>query len=354
MTKFRPKAATAGDTYSDSKRYQIYRPDKDGLYVVADYRRVSEFIKGLDTPADSYNLDYRDRRYVAKGIAVYFADEARGLDLEEPGDKQAFNKLVDRAKRKAGIWDAAEYGTGVHAWTEDVDNGFVPETPLNTVLDPSHEDYGPAVKALKWGEVAVFKRDFKHIRQNVMDFLYLKKAHGVTFTKIESLVVLDDYRVAGKLDRLGNVAKYSPAYHCDKPHVMDTKTGRVDMGRRTKKLQFGCYATGKLYDEVTYERRDSGACTKMAYIIHLPAFKAEPTLIPVPLTDIHEDLKLCHQVWERHSVQHRWKAYGVNDWLTEHIRAVVSEKELEELWQATQVYWNTDHSQLAQQKVTEF
>lgn len=302
------------------------------------YRRVSQFISIF---ADKENLARRDTRYAVVGAIKFYANEIASLDLDE--DKQELDKKIETAARKAGKWDAADYGTGVHAWTEDVDNG----------LQFARNALGPAVKALKWGTKTTFENNFEYIYRDVETYLLLKEAHGLKWTRAEATIVLDEYGVAGTLDRLGTVSEDSPAYCCDKLHVGDVKTGSVDFGRLEKSMQFACYAKGKLYNHDTGVRTEHGACLKTAYIIHLPARKATPAIIPVPLEHGLLMLDLAHAAWTERSHKHMWKKYNTDDWIARQVSEAGTEAELTELYTRTHMLWNEDHANTATAKIKE-
>lgn len=302
------------------------------------YRRVSHFISVL---GDKENLNRRDTRYAVVGALQYYASTIQSLDLDE--DKKELDKVIERAARKAGKWDAADYGTAVHAWTEDIDNG----------LQYARNALGPAVNKLKWGPERMFQENFDFIAQDVEAYTILCEAHGLTFTKTEATIVLDEYHVAGTLDRLGRVAEWSPAYCCDKPHVLDVKTGSVDYGRMEKTMQFAAYAKSKLYNHDTGVRTEHGACLKTAYIVHLPAKQARPSLIPIPLERGLIRLDMAHGVWEERKRKHMWKKYNTDQYITDQINSATTEDELTAFYYRTSFLWNEDHTALATNKVKE-
>lgn len=351
------KAAVSSQAFNSSHKYFIV-PRGGG--EVEEYRSVSTFIKALNVPSDSKNLDERDRRYTVAGIVSNpeFLKQAQELDPEGDWEthKQPFNKLIAKASRAAGIWKSAEWGTGLHAWSEDIDNGQTSRDPLPD--SPDLENFGPSITALStsWrdkGAFDLFTQHFDTMREDIQAYIDLSEAHGFVFSKVEATIVLDEYTVAGTLDRLGNVAEWSPAYHCEKPHVFDIKSGSMDHGKREKVMQFGAYAHGTLYDHNTQERTQSGACTEMAYAIHIPAGNpSEARVIPVPLDRARLRLEMAHEVWTEHSKQHRWKKHGFDEYIAQGIENASSRQELDAFYLRMKNYWTTDHTVMAKKKVT--
>lgn len=347
------KAATASTPAVSSSSYEIVPLNKDGVPEgePVRYRRVSEFIKALDVPSDTKFLEYRDKRYAVYGVAKYHADKLPNLHPEE--DKLEFNKIIDKGARDAGIWNSAEWGTAVHAWTEDVDNGCTPTDPLAT--SPDFLQFGPAVRELQedWrhkGALRQFVDNFEAMRRDVQAYLDLKDEYGLSFSHMEATLVIDEYRVAGTLDRLGNTT-HPKTYHCDKPHVFDLKSGTVDLGKREKANQFGSYAKGRLYNHQTFERTDHGACQEMAYIIHLPKGNpAEAGVLPIPIDHVAEQLDVAHQVWTMHSKAHSWKKFGLFEFVERGIEEATTVAELDAFYDKTSQYWTPDHVNQAKEK----
>lgn len=353
------KAAVSSQAFNASHKYFIVPPEGG---EATEYRSVSEFIKALNVPADSKNLVEREKRYTVAGVlsSPEYTEVARSLDPNGDWEnhKQPFNKILAKAAREAGVWDAAEWGTGIHAWGEDADNGQTSRNPLADKPDP--ELFGPAVNGLStsWrdkGAYRIFVDNFDLMRRDMQAYVDLSEAHGVTFDKVEATVVLDEYEVAGTLDRLGNVATWSPVYCCSKPHTFDIKSGSMDYGKREKVMQFGAYSFGLLYDHNTQERTESGACTEMSYAIHLPAGQPEDAeIVMVPLDRARLRLDMAHEVWKEHSKQHRWKKFGFTEYITRMIGEATERDDLDTLYHRMKSYWTTDHTKLAKEKTHEF
>lgn len=386
MPKYQISPAKASSTKDDSA-YWIRPLDENGDPIVPEgtedcthpnttfktktcpdcgairFKRVSTFIKAGEVPADYENLQVRETRFAVAGILsnAKLSQDAKGLDPEGDWEEEVkpLNNFIKRGQRIAGLWTKAEWGTVVHAWTEDVDNGFSSRSPL--AEEPDLELFGPAIQELgngDWknkGAWELFLKHFKAIRKDVQAYMDLSEAHGVTFERAEAMIVLYEYEVAGKLDRLGNVAEWSDQYCCEKLHVFDTKTGSVEHGKRTKVMQFGAYALGKLYDSKTFRCKDSGACQKTAYIMHIPKGKpSDPAVVKVPLTRARARLDLAHDVWTEHATRNSFKAVGMEPWLLSKVGAVKSEAEMDALYERTHQYWNEEVGALAETTVRGF
>lgn len=99
---------------------------------------------------------------------------------------------------------------------------------------------------------------------------------------IERPIVVDDLKVAGRLDR-GVLYKFpgtARAVRC----VADIKTGRVDLGAGKIAQQLEMYSRGQGYDLNTHEREDIKLSKTKALLIHLPAGSGTCTIHVVDLT----------------------------------------------------------------------
>jgi len=324
------------------------KPSGDSYWIVPPggtkkvrYRRVSGFIEVLD---DKTNLAKRDKRYVGYGVATnpQLAQAIANMDVEE--DKWELDKTIERAARKAGVWAKADYGTAGHALSEDFDAGhnIFTKTPPET----------PAVSELKWGPKDALMENWSHLKRDLQAYAALVEAYEITYSKVEATVVLDEYHVAGTLDRLGSIGNFRKMPAAPGPNVMDLKFGSVDFGRMTKPLQFRCYSAGVLYNHETHERKSHGGNPDVAYVIHVPMGQGRATLIPLDLTQAAKRLELCHQVWQARKEDdiNEWVPFGSEEWLSERIAASKTEKELEALYLRTQSLWTEDHVNQAKEK----
>ena len=339
--------------YRAAKNAGGAKPQRDSGWIMlpdgskkAQYRRTTKFI---DLIEDKDNLVYRDMRYAGYGIATnpHLAEQIRDLEIENPNHKQNISAVVERAARKAGKWFKADYGTATHAVTQDNDAGYdvFTRTPPDT----------PAISELTWGPREVLESNWATILKDVAAYVSLVEAYQIAFERVESKIVLDEFRVRGTLDRLmriGNYRDIPPPENGDDLSVGDVKTGDVSYGVKKMPMQFRVYAGGLLYNDETYERKSHGANTNRAYVIHLPAGEATATLIPLDLSQAWENLKAVHALWEAKDAAdiNDWKKYGVDGWLAEQIQAAGTIADLDALYDRTRVCWTDEHVAQAKEK----
>lgn len=336
------KAAKPSSPKASGTSYWIMPP---GGRARVRYRRVSKFISVLD---DGELLVNRDLRYAGYGVAKNpkLAQQIADLDIDSPEDKYVIQKTVERAARQAGKWFRADMGTAIHAVTEDFDSG-------HDVFTKSPPDT-PAVSELKWGPKDALMEYWPTIRQDVRGYANLVDAYEIEFVNIEATVVLDQYHVAGTLDRLMKIGNFRNMPRWDGPDVVvgDLKAGSIDFGRMEKPMQFKSYAGGVLYNHDTHERKPHGAHPDIAVVIHVPMGEGQATLVPLDLSQAAKRLELAHQIWQTRAEEdvNSWQRFGIEDWLSEQIAAVTSEPELESLYARTQQSWSELHVQQAQEK----
>lgn len=120
------------------------------------------------------------------------------------------------------------------------------------------------------------------------------KALGLKVVAAEQVVVNDELKVAGRLDRVF-LAKL-PAIHDPKTgeeirpadtrakrYVGDLKTGNVEYSIGKIAQQIRAYAEGQAYDPDTHERSSHGANRTTGLLIHLPAGSGRATIHVVDL-----------------------------------------------------------------------
>ena len=311
------------------------------------YRRMSRFISIIE---DSSNLVNRDLRYAGYGIATdeRLASQIRDLEIENPDHKYNIQQVVERAARRAGKWLKADYGTALHAVTEDFDAGYnvFTDTPPST----------PSVSELAWGPKEALTEYWSSIRADARAYAALIDAYDITYTSIEATVVLDKYQVAGTLDRLGSIGKPRNMPMIEGSAIGDVKTGNLDFGRLKMPMQFKGYADSVLYDHEQKTRTPHGANPDWAFVIHVPMGEGRAMLVPLQLEQAAKNLERCHEIWAARKEDdiNDWIPFGIDDWLTERIPSMKSEAELSALYHATRGMWNDSHVELARQKAKEF
>ena len=210
----------------------------DGEKKAVLHQRVSNFKKPL---ADTYNLERWDRRCIAQGLVA--SPGLQALAASTPhDDKGAWDEICDKARQAVKASDKADGGTGRHTMTERVDRG----EPIDAFPEPYRSELAAYVETLD--------------------------AAGMSILEIEQYVVLPEWLVAGRFDRLVGFGS--------RPMIADIKTGSLDFGMGEIAVQLACYANAAtIYDPTTCKHRPMPDVDKeTGLVIHLPAGKAECTL----------------------------------------------------------------------------
>lgn len=229
----------------------------DGEKKAVLHQRVSNFKRPM---ADTFNLDRWDRRCIAQGLMQ--SPGLRTLAVSTPlDDKDAWNDICDKAKQAVKADDKASGGTGWHTLTERIDRG--------ESIDDFPEDFRPAL----------------HAYRDMLD------AAGIEILEIEKYVVLPEWKVAGRFDRLVSFGS--------KPMIADLKTGSIDFGMGEIAVQLACYANAAtIYDPKTCTHTPMPDVDKdTGLVIHLPAGQSECTLWFVDIAAGWEAAQ--HAAWVR-------------------------------------------------------
>jgi len=226
-------------------------PPPDGGKPVP-YIRVSKLAKEL---GDTYNLDQWRKRQVVLGMAkrddlVTLARSAK------PEDKQRLNDIAKAAMDAAESDRAANIGTALHTFTEQVDDGVD--------IDTMPEQYRPDMIAYR-------------------DAL---AAAGIEIVAKELFVVNDHVQAAGTFDRL---LRFTRGALAGVTAVGDVKTGGHDPDYpHAVTQQIATYAHGHLYDpekgRIGY-LPDLGISTTVGLLIHLPQGTGTCALYTLDLTE---------------------------------------------------------------------
>lgn len=187
--------------------------------------------------------------------------------------KKALNILADEAFEIGGGREKANKGTSIHGLTEVHDRDGIQE--ISAMLE--REEITPADHA------------------DVEAYANAMRAIGAKITASEQVVVDDDGKIGGRLDRVV-LAKLPevrdpktdevirPADTRARRYVLDIKTGRVDLGAGKIAMQLRKYAESKAYDPETGERTSHGANRDTGLLLHLPAGSAKATIHIVDLS----------------------------------------------------------------------
>ena len=176
-------------------------------------------------------------------------------DLVEAAMKACKTKLgniAEQALTLGGVKAAAQKGTDLHLLTEVYDEGGI--EPIAAMLDAG----------------TITPADFADLEA----YGAAMKRAGIRVIERESVVVNDELKVAGRLDKIV-MAKPSPTAQRATRMVADVKTGSVSYAPGKIAQQLELYAGAKRYDLTTHERSDHGASRTTALLIHLPAGRAE-------------------------------------------------------------------------------
>ena len=215
------------------------RRDSYGRYLLPSpigeelsYQRVTTF---ASMAADSYNLSLWSQRMVAIGMAKRQDLSALAVSLRDPqgADKATLNNLVDQAKEAAGSSQGANTGTALHSLTEALDTG----SPLEA--GPWQADLDAYSKAMKAAGVRILPE------------------------YVERVVALDDYGVAGTLDR---IVEYEGELY-----VGDLKSGKDPAAFPHEIcIQLACYANADTMFDFDFKRVEMPKVNKeKALVMHL-------------------------------------------------------------------------------------
>lgn len=178
--------------------------------------------------------------------------------------KKAMDTLADELFEVGGGREKATKGTDIHKLTE------------------IHDEHGidRVGEMLTEGEISPADM------ADVEAYAAAIKKLGATIVEQERVIVNDDLKVAGRLDRV--VMVKLPAIHDPKTgevirpaeararrRVLDIKTGRIDYGQGKLAQQIGMYAGAKGYNLETHEREDLKLDQTVGLVLHLPAGSGE-------------------------------------------------------------------------------
>lgn len=186
--------------------------------------------------------------------------------------KRAMDQLADELFEIGGGREKATKGTDLHALVDLYDS----------------EGIDAVGAKLEAGEIT--PSDLADVEA----YARATKALGLKVVAAEQVVVNDELKVAGRLDRVF-LAKL-PAIHDPKTgeeirpadtrakrYVGDLKTGNVEYSIGKIAQQIRAYAEGQAYDPDTHERTSHGANRTTGILIHLPAGSAKATIHVVDL-----------------------------------------------------------------------
>lgn len=288
------EAVKEKDKYDGYGRYKLLHP-KTGKKV--NWTRATTFCKSIQ---DTYALSMWSQRMVLKGAARRpdIVDAAGTLDVKQ--DKDRLNALVEEAKKAAGDKVAANRGTAVHKYTEELDLQLA---GLATEVHQVPDRHQPTVDA--YGEIL---KEFG-----------LEPVPGL----IEFTTAVLQYEIAGTSDRVYRVTKNMTfklhgrmvTLYAGEYVIGDVKTGAdLSYGWMEIAIQLAIYAQGlnangywswddrQWHEPHTLEDVNVRlqVRTDVAVVPHLPVDRAEgdplATLFAVDLDTGWANAVLCAQV----------------------------------------------------------
>ncbi len=183
------------------------------------------------------------------------------IDEAWAGYKRVADRVAEAALELGGVKEKAAKGTSLHALCELYDlegiDAVAAKLDAGEITPADFDDVESYARALKLAGVKVIPE------------------------LIEQVVVNDELKVAGRLDRvvLYKFPGAARAVRC----VLDIKSGRLDFGAGKIAQQLELYATAHGYDLDTHERTDLKLSRSKALVLHLPAGRAEAELYEVDL-----------------------------------------------------------------------
>ena len=228
-------------------RYLVRSPDGEQLLSYTRATTVAE------TLSDRWNLELWAKRNVVAGMAIdpALVEAAKGLDVK--ADKDALNDIAAKAQTLARAHDRADAGTRMHALAEIADLGL--GLPEDMTLAET---------------------------EDLLAYLSAMKAAGITVVPdmAERVVIHDDLRIAGTLDRIVDRGD-------GRLQVLDLKTGSsVHYAIREIAVQLAIYAYATHFYDWTNETRSpmpADLDTTEALVAWLPLGEGRCEIIAVDL-----------------------------------------------------------------------
>lgn len=263
-------------------RYLLPDPKNPNAKKPKAFTRATTFAKSI---SDTFALSKWGERMGGKGLAQNPDLLMRIASLDLDNDKKEINAAFDEAKNRAGAKTAANLGTALHAFSEQVDRGQSPVIP---------EPYDKDIDA----------------------YTTLLDAHGLEIVPelIERIVLEPTYGIAGTFDRIVRLTRDLEVVMPDGTVaalaagdliVLDLKTGRdLSYGWNEIAIQLAIYANA----QYIYNRRENkldpmpDVRTDVALVLHLPVGKATATMHAVDIEEGWKACLLCKLVrdWRKH------------------------------------------------------
>lgn len=266
--------ASQEKNYIHRGRYKLFNSETG---KAPTFRRVTTLSSALD---DKSGLIDWTARHVAKGLAHddadYLLNEASRLDVTDRG---RMDRVWQAAKKLAGGNEAADNGTLIHGYTEDLDRGLETDVPR------------------KW-------------RGHVQRYADLM-AQGpleVIPEYIERIVINETLGTAGTFDRIYRV-KRDTTVAFSSGRSVDLKQGELVIGDvKTSKtlvysqlsfaIQFAAYANSQWIYNTESETYDPMPLVnkEVAFVIWIPSTKTQSSITAVDITGGWDAAQMALQV----------------------------------------------------------
>lgn len=262
-------------------RYKFPHPETGNTHA---FTRATTFAKSI---SDTFALSQWSQRMVIKGLTVRPDLLAMAHSLDVKADKDKLNGIAEDAKSAAGNKVAANLGTALHSFSENVDRGM----PVEEVPAPHRDDIAAYAKAMSDAGLSV--------------------APGM----IERQTCLPAFEVAGTLDRVLDLTNIAPwfraklaeagyaTYGDDEPLVIgDVKSGQdLQYGWNEIAIQLAIYAMGVraigVYDKATKSWEPPRPVRlDFAIVMHMPVGQKTCTLWALDLSEAMKAMELCRSV----------------------------------------------------------
>lgn len=246
-----------------------YKRLKDGS---TSWQRTSTLVNAIQ---DGYALRKWGQRMVAKGLSLRPSLVALAASLDLKAQRDEMDALCSRARDAADANKAADNGTAIHAYIEQLDRGIAPAVP-------------------------------KEFRADVAAWNGTLAAAGFKITHNEQILINGELGVMGKLDRVAELIRPMIVRFKDRTvkllggeHVIvDLKTVRsLEYAEHEISCQLGVYSRADFYVSRAaslfvppHINQDVG------FVIHLPAGKGMPELWAVDIDRGYRGAQLCVDV----------------------------------------------------------
>lgn len=244
------------------------------------WTRATTFAKSI---SDTFALSQWSQRMVAKGLTMRPDLLAVAHSLDVKGDRDKLNQVCEDAKAAAGNKVAANLGTALHSFSEDVDRGMA----VSSVPEPHRGDI--EAYSATMASAGLFVVPGMIERQTVLPAFEV----GGTFDRILDLSHAEGWfkGAVGGVETTG-----------DSEVIGDVKSGQdLQYGWNEIAIQLLIYALGVRTSGVWNRQSKSWEAPRpvrldFAIVMHVPVGQRTATLYKLDLTDAMDALELCRSV----------------------------------------------------------